>query len=69
MSKGRTWSSEDSGVFSFKVFFGAWLAPTIGSTWLRNAPTAATFSETETHFLFAAEGFVVSSAERFAPCS
>jgi hypothetical protein len=27
MGKERTWSSEDTRVFSFKVFFSAWLAP------------------------------------------
>jgi hypothetical protein len=55
MSEGRTWSSEDTGVFSFKVFFGAWLAPSICFTWLRKALTPAAFSEAE-RIVFAAEG-------------
>jgi hypothetical protein len=43
-------------VFSFKVFFGAWLARSGCFTWLRNALTAAAFSEAE-RIVFAAEGF------------
>jgi hypothetical protein len=27
MREGETWSSEDTELVSFKVFFGAWLAP------------------------------------------
>ena len=56
MSEGRTWRSEDTRVFSFKVFFGAWLAPSIRFTWLSNALTAAAVSEAE-RIVFAAEGF------------
>jgi hypothetical protein len=41
MAHDEDWSSEDTGVFSFKVFLGAWLAPSIGFMWLRNASTAA----------------------------
>jgi hypothetical protein len=68
MSEGRTWSGEDTGLFSFKVFFGAGLAHSIGFTWLSNALTAAAFSEAE-RIVFVVDGFVGSSAERFAPCS
>jgi hypothetical protein len=56
MSEGRTWSNEDTRAFSFKVFFGAWLAPSIRFTWLSNALTADVFSELE-RIVFAAKGF------------
>ena len=56
MTEGGTWSSEDTGAFSFKVFFGARLAPSIRGTWLRYALTAAVFSELE-RIVFAAKGF------------
>jgi hypothetical protein len=58
-SEGRTWSSEDTGVFSFKVFFGARLAPSIGFTGLRNALTAAALSEAK-RIVFAAEGLLLA---------
>ena len=59
MSEGRTWSSEDTRVFSFKAFLGAWLAAYICFTWLRNALTAAAFSEAE-RIVFAAEGLLLA---------
>jgi hypothetical protein len=51
LSEGQTWRSEDTGTFSFKVFFDAWLAASICLTPLRTALTAVGFSEAETHCL------------------
>jgi hypothetical protein len=68
MSEGRTWSSEDTGLFSFKVFFGAWLAAAFA---LRGYAThrQPLPSQRQKRIVFAAEGFVVSSADRFTPYS
>ena len=60
MSEGRTWSSEDTRVFSSKVFFGEWLARSICFTWVRNALAAAAVSEAE-RTVFAAEGLLMTS--------
>jgi|RhiMetdeSRZDD1v2_1073273.scaffolds.fasta_scaffold424813_2 hypothetical protein len=58
LSEGQTWSSEDTGVFSFKVF----LTPAVASICLmslRSALTAAAFSEAQ-RIVFAAEGLLLA---------
>jgi hypothetical protein len=56
MSEGQTWSSEDTRVFSFKVFLT--LARGLHCvTSLPTALTAAVFSEAE-RIVFAAEGLL-----------
>jgi hypothetical protein len=58
MSEGQAWRSEDTGVFSFKVF----LAPAHRFhllTSLRTALTAAAFSEAE-RIVFAPEGLLLA---------
>jgi hypothetical protein len=62
MSEGQTWSSEDTRVFSFKVFLT--LARGLHCvTSLPTALTAAFFSEAE-RIVFAAEGLLFAHTVR-----
>jgi hypothetical protein len=63
MSEGQTWSSEDTRLFSFKVFFGA-ARSSICLRSLHSALTAAAFSEAE-RIVFAAEGLLLAHAFPF----
>jgi hypothetical protein len=59
VSEEQTWSSEDTRLFSFKVFFGAGSPPPFCLTFLLPALTAAALSEAE-RIVFATEGLFLA---------
>jgi hypothetical protein len=59
VSEEQTWSSEDTRVLSFKVFFWRRLAASICLAFLLTALTAAALSEAE-RIVFAAEGLLLA---------
>jgi hypothetical protein len=57
VSEGQTWSSEDTGVFSFKAFFGSGSQLHLLTVVTQSLPAGA-LSEAE-RIVFAAEGLLL----------